>query len=285
MSSTRVTVISPDELEGNGQISTPGVFYSWQDYDRHYLAEGDSWFSLSDLLSPSFLYRFGNHVPLRHSTLIVNCSYPGDTLANMVEWSKNPDFPRLLAKQNFGWEWDGVLLSAGGNDLINAALSPAGILRERANPASFQDFIVDDAITMLENHLREYFRYFAGLRDTSAITANRTIPIFYHTYGYPTARNAPASVAGPWLYRAYMQKHIPGQYWDALTHTLMNRLAKILRGFSELGSNLQLVDTLENVELKPAIENSTGSSGDWLNEIHLNNAGKDKVARYWAKFI
>ena len=89
-----VTVITPAELQGNGQISKPGVFFDWKDYQRHYLAEGDSWFSLSDILSPSFLYRFGNPVPLKHSTLIVNCSYPGDTLKKMVDWSKNFDFPR-----------------------------------------------------------------------------------------------------------------------------------------------------------------------------------------------
>ena len=285
MSSSRVTVISPDQLEGNGQISQAGEFYSWDDYERHYLAEGDSWFSLSDLLCPSFLYRFGRDVPLRQSTLIVNCSYPGDTLSNMVDWSRNLNFPKLLAERNFAWKWDGILLSAGGNDMINAALSPAGILRERARASSFQDFIVNRAMTVLETHLREYFRYFVALRDTSTIAANRTIPIYYHSYGYPTARNAPASVVGPWLYTAYMQKHIPSQYWDALTHALMNRLAKILDGFRNLGSNLHLVDTLENVEFKPALENTAGSSGDWLNEIHLNNSGKDKVARYWAKFI
>ena len=93
------------------------------------------------------------HVPLKQSTLIVNCSYPGDTLANMVDWSRNPDFSNLLARKNFGWEWDGILFSAGGNDIINAALSPAGILRACANPADYQSFIVDYAMAVLENHL------------------------------------------------------------------------------------------------------------------------------------
>ena len=133
--------------------------------------------------------------------------------------------------------------------------------------------------------MRQYFGYLVSLRDTSAIVANRTIPIYYHTYGYPTARNAPASVAGPWLYEAYTQKDIPNQYWDALTHALMNKLAKILDSFSSLGNNLHLVDTLADVDLKPAAASSTGNSGDWLNEIHLNDSGKDKVARYWANFL
>lgn len=283
--SAGVAVISPDELQGNGDISKPGVNFSWGDYERHYLAEGDSWFSLSAILSPSFLYRFGNNVPLKQSTLIVNCSYPGDTLAKMVDWTRNKNFPKLLARKNFGWEWDAILLSAGGNDIIEAALAQTGILKAYTNQTSATDFIDNDAMSILEEHLRDYFRYLVSLRDTSEIAANRTIPIYYHTYGYPTPRNAPAFPSGPWLYTAFNNKKIPEPYWNNLSDALMDKLAGILRGFSGLGANLRLVDTLANVQLVRALEGSTGSSGDWLNEIHLNNAGKDKVARYWANYL
>lgn len=280
-----VTVISPDQLEGNGQITKPGVFLSWQDYDRHYLAEGDSWFSLSDILSPSFLYRFGNPVPLRRNTLIVNCAYPGDTLARMVDWNRNRDFPRLLSRKNFGWEWDGALLSAGGNDIIEAALSQAGILRACTAPSSFRDFIDDNALDMLEIHLRAYFRYLVNLRDNSKITANRAIPIYYHSYGYPTPRNAPASISGPWLYEAFTRMNIPNKYWNDLADALMIALTEILRRFADLGANLHLIDTLANVPLVRASPGSEASNGDWLNEIHLNDSGKDKMAQYWANFL
>ena len=283
--SSTVTVITPDELDGNGQISKSGVVFSWEDYQRHYLAEGDSWFSLSDVLSPSFLYRLGDAVPLRHSTLIVNCSYPGHTLARMVDWSKNMNFPRLLSKKRFAWKWDGILLSAGGNDIIEAAMSPSGILRMCDNPASHKDFIDFNAISRLEAHLKEWFRYLLALREASPITDNCNTPIFYHTYGYTTPRNAPAAFIGPWLYRAFTQKQVPMQFWAALSDALMDALADILRGFTGIGSNIHLVDTLRYVGLVRAISGSTGSSGDWLNEIHLNNSGKDKVARYWANYL
>lgn len=284
-STSRVTVISPDELGGNGEITKPGVFYSWKDFDRHYLAEGDSWFSLSDILSPSFLYRLGHNVPLKHSTLIVNCAYPGDTLARMADWSKNINFSNLLARKKFGWEWDGILLSAGGNDIIDAALSPNGILQPCADPASAQDFIASNAMTVFENYLKDNFWHLVSLRNSSEIEANRTIPIYYHTYGYPTPRNAAASVSGPWLYKAFRQMNIPPYYWNALSDTLMDRLADMLRGFTGISTNLQLIDTLKKVTLNRASASDTGNSGDWLNEIHLNNNGKDKVARCWAAFL
>lgn len=284
--SARVAVISPEELGGNGEINKPGVFFSWGDYERHYLAEGDSWFSLGDIYSLSFLYRFGRHVPLNKSTLIVNCSYPGDTLSNMVDWSKNFYFPNLLAKKRFGWKWDGILLSAGGNDIINTALSPAGILKSCASPTGPNDFVDSAALTTLENYLRDYFGYLVRVRDTSEIPENSNTPIYYHTYGYSTPRNAPASFGiGPWLHTAFTQKNIHRQYWQGLSDLLMDELARIIRGFGNLGSNLKLVDTLANVSLVRAVADSTGSSGDWLNEIHLNNSGKDKVAKHWATFL
>ncbi|MBK9160117.1 MAG: hypothetical protein IPM27_00855 [Nitrosomonadales bacterium] len=280
-----VTVISPDQLEGNGEITRPGVFRSWGDYERHYLAEGDSWFSLSDILSPSFLYRLGNPVPLKQDTLIVNCAYPGDTLARMVDWSTDANFSDLLARKNFGWKWDGILLSAGGNDIIEAALAPDGILKSCPSPSGFSDFIDETALDALETHLRYCFQRLVRLRDNSEISANRAIPIHYHSYGYPTPRNAPASVSGPWLHEAFTRKAIPVAYWNDLSDALMGKLSGILHRFDDLGANLHLADTLADVPLVRADADSTGSSGDWLNEIHLNDAGKDKIAAYWADFL
>ena len=283
--SSNVTVITPDELESNGRINRPDVEFCWDDYERHYLAKGDSWFSHSDALSPSFLYRLGNTVPLKKRTLIVNCSYPGHTLARMADWSRNMDFPKLLSKKRSAWKWDGILLSAGGNDLVEAALSPVGILRTCANPSSYRDFIDNAAVARLEGHLKVLFRYVVALRDASAIPENSTAPIYYHTYGYPTPRNSSASISGPWLYKAFTQKQIPIQYWAGLSDALMDRLADMLRGFSGIGRNLHLVDTLRYVALVRAIAGSSHGSGDWLNEIHLNNSGKDKIARYWSNFL
>jgi len=281
---TTVTVISPDELDGNGIITKPGVLLSWQDYDCHYLAEGDSWFSMSSLLSQSFLYKFGRDVPLRKNTLIVNCSYPGDTLQKIVDWSTNKKFHKLLFEKYFAWKWDGIFFSAGGNDLIGG--TGGGLLQPCANPTSFRDFIVPGSFDLFEKYFNDHFRYLVELRNYSEIAENRTIPIFYHTYGYPTPRNAPANgIFGPWLFDSFSKKHIPTQYWKDLSDYLMDQLARILRNQKLIHGNLTLVDTLANVPLSLAAEGATGSSGDWLNEIHLNNSGKTKMAQYWATFL
>ncbi len=238
-------------------------------------------------MSPSFLYEFGYSVPLDKKTLIVNCAYPGDTLRKMVDWSTNTRFHNQLFDYRYARKWDGIFLSAGGNDIIDAALVPSGgILQSCANPTSFRDFVIPTAISTLEDHLRDHFRYLVELRNSSEIIENRTIPIFYHTYGYPTPRNAPASgLLGPWLYQAFNDKKIPPDYWQALSNFLIDELAGTLRDLRKIHSNLKLVDSLAKVTLDPADKKATGSSGDWLNEIHLNHSGKMKIAKYWATFL
>ena len=170
-------------------------------------------------------------------------------------------------------------------DIIEAALAQDGILRACVNPASYRDFIDSSAMDVLKDHLDHHFRFLVDQRDTSGIEANRAIPIFYHTYGYPMPRNAPASIAGPWLYKAFKQRDIDPRFWKELSDALMNELAELLRSFISISVNLNLVDTLKLVNLERASVDSSGSSGDWLNEIHLNNTGKDKFARFWAQFL
>lgn len=282
----RVDVISPDQLQGDGQITKPGVLLSWNNYKRHYLAEGDSWFSLSSLLSQSFLYKLQNDVPLTQDTLIVNCAYPGDTLQRMVDWSTNRVFHKLLFEKGFAWKWDAVLFSAGGNDLI-AALN-GGLLRSCASPTSFRDFIVPGALKNFEKYFNDHFRYLVELRNYSEIVENRSAPILYHTYGYPTARNAPADgVFGPWLYRAFTDKNIniPSNYWVDLSDYLINELARVLRNQNDLYANLVLIDSLAKVPFTRAAVGSNGNNCDWLNEIHLNDSGKIKMAKFWAPYL
>ncbi|MDD5059067.1 MAG: hypothetical protein PHQ60_14455 [Sideroxydans sp.] len=281
---TTVAVISPDELEGNGQITKPGVLLSWNDFERHYLAIGDSWFSISDLLTPAFLYTFGKDVPLKQDTLIVNCAYPGRTLSKMIDWSTSKKFHDLLYKKNFAWKWDAVLLSAGGNDIVAAA--GGGMLQPCANPTSFRDFIIPGSMDIFETYFNDHFRYLVELRNNSELEANRTIPILYHTYAYVTVRNAPANkVFGPWLYNSFTSNKIPTQYWKELSDCLMDELANTLRKQKTIHPNLTLIDSLANIPFVRAAEGSTGDSGDWLNEIHLNDSGKTKMAKYWEGWL
>jgi hypothetical protein len=67
------------------------------------------------------------------SVLIINISMFGETMRRIGECVTG-DFAMWLRTQ-FGWKFDAILLSAGGNDFIDAARDPdpgLGILKDLA---------------------------------------------------------------------------------------------------------------------------------------------------------
>lgn len=269
-------VLTPAQFE-QPDISQPR---GWNDFARHYLAEGDSWFTLAALPGGNLL----QELDLRHSTLIINTAFPGDTLSHIVDWRRNRPFVNLLSRRNFAHKWDAVLLSAGGNDIIDAALSPEGILRppQAANPG-VADCIEPTNLEKFERYLAANMRSVVDLRDDPQ-SPNKGIPIYIHTYDYPTARPAPArllgtaGLSGPWLHRAYTSHRIPENLWIPLTDHLIDALARRLLGLDL--PNLRVIDTRGTLDR--AGVGATGDSGDWLNEIHANRGGRKKLAKKWA---
>jgi len=275
----KAEIIRHDDLERPDTV--PGQ--AWEQFDRHCLAEGDSWFTLAALPGGNLL----QELHLKKRSLIVSCAYPGDTLSHMVDWRDNPPFVKLLAEKNFARKWDAVLLSAGGNDLIDAALAQPGILcRPTIVGARAEDYIDPTGWKRFARYLQAHFEAIAALRDRPG-SPNKGIPLITHTYDYPTARNAPAralgvaDVLGPWLYKAYTRLAIPEGVWIALTDLLMDRLAELVLGLKLRG--LIVIDTRGT--LQRAALNTTGEDGDWLNEIHTTWAGRKKLADKWAPVL
>jgi hypothetical protein len=274
----KARVVSPEALRDT--VNSP---VHWNDYSRHYLAEGDSWFSMAALPGGNLL----QELRLREPALIVNCAFPGDTLSHMVEWRKNPDFTNLLARKKLAYSWDALLLSAGGNDLIDAALASPGILRRLDAPsANAADYIDEPGFALLDSYLRANFQELVDLRDAAG-SPNQGIPIVIHTYDFPTPRPAPerlvgvVGVLGPWLHKAFTGHAIPSGVWQELSDLLLRRLHGILTSLDLPG--VRVIDTLGTLDR--AATGSTGDSGDWLNEIHANLGGRRKLAAKWAPVL
>ena len=92
------------------------------DFVFRFLAEGDSWFSigsLTPLASSNLLFEMA----FEGSACAVNCASPGDTLKRMSQMNTDPRFIDLLCGRRARF-WDAIVLSCGGNDLIDAVQSP-----------------------------------------------------------------------------------------------------------------------------------------------------------------
>jgi len=245
--------------------------------DQRILAEGDSWFTIG---GQSLRYPWFSNVlfSLRFSraTLILNLAQPGDTIKHISAMPRDYSF-KYAIEQHDSYPWDAILLSAGGNDLIDKAHTLIMDKLERANkpinkPADYcKDFALDHFMQNIGHH----FERLAQMRGS------HDIPIVVHTYDYPTPRNSPARflgfILGPWLYKAMTQAQIPKQDWIGLSDYLFNRLADQLLSLPATIPNFHVVDTRNTlIRAKP---DTRGNSGDWLNEIHPNKNGFKKMAR------
>lgn len=284
------------------QTITPLVFEHADAQDaialaqRKLLAQGDSWFSLGSL-PPRRFSNLLHTLELDRSTAVVNCASPGAELRRMTDTSRAREFLSLL-NGRAAPIWDGLLVSGGGNDLIEAASSAPGapverrLLRtpgERAAdgadsalpPAAF---VSEPGWSTFEVHFAAVIAGLVAARDRGR---NAGIPLVMHTYTHlqPTAVGAGFG-QGPWLSPSLAAYGVPAARWADVAGELIDRLAALMqREFaSRPGANLHLVDS-RAVPLVLAAPGATGDSGDFLNEIHLNRSGLEKVATAWQPVI
>lgn len=282
MSTFSPNVISWTEID-RGVSTPPATNPDDALYDWRILAEGDSWFSLGALPSSNLLFE----LRLNKQAIVVNCATPGDTIRNMAQIGSNLGLAKMLG-QRFGYAWDALLLSGGGNDLIDALPE---ILVYPPDAAAAEDFIDPAQLAGTLDDIAAGFARIVALRDRADSPAQGR-PIVIHTYDYPTPRNSPArfvtlGLTGPWLYAALRQENrlaapnpaatgIPEVYWDGIARLLLDALGDRLLELGNKFYNFHVVDTRGT--LQPAAPGSQFASGDWLNEIHPDAAGYRKLA-------
>ena len=287
-------------------IYTPAQVFSSEPPDLsspafRFLAEGDSWFSLGtlELVKNSSLLLEMN---FSQSACAINCATPGDTLKRMSQVNTDPNFIDLLCGRR-ARHWDAILMSCGGNDLIEAVQSPAfdpagqpvppalRLLRtvDEWGPAGegASRYLSDPGWVTFCGYLQANFAHLIALRDGPR-GASAGQPIFVHGYAYPTPRPAGAGFHfGPWLYPALKAYAVPDEDFIALAHELLSRLAALFETMAADPArfpNLHFFDSAA-IDIEPAKLETDGVSGDWVNEIHLTRAGYRKLAVPWAAAI
>lgn len=251
-----------------------------------FLSEGDSWGDKSRLSAgslPQHLVWKMNKIG--ESVLIINIAKGGDTLRHITDMM-NDEFVWWLEQVKF----DAILFSAGGNDLIDAARDPTpgqGILKDMKGqplPADAWACVLEPSLEQLINkYLSENFD--AVYKTIRTKGQNPDVPIFLNCYDTPTARNAPAvkGLVGPWLYTAYTKNSIHPSLWPSLTKGLFSEMKMAIEFWGVGKKGVHAVPTTGL--LTPAAPGTSGSSGDWANEIHPNGKGWRKLVDVWAEIL
>ncbi len=288
----KIDVFQPMQLFSNDppDLSSPAF---------RFLAEGDSWFSIGtlNLLANSNLLF---EMVFQRSACAINCASPGDTLKRMSQLNTDPNFVDLLGGRRARF-WDAILMSCGGNDLIEAVQSPAVDGQGKAVPPALRLLLTHDewgpaslgAARYLSDagwqtfcgYLQANFDHLIALRERGP---SRGQPIFVHGYAYPVPRPAGAGLGfGPWLFPALNAYAIPPADGGLVARELLARLGTLLAATAAdtvRFPNLHFFDSAA-IALEPAQPDASGASGDWVNEIHLTKAGYRKIAVPWAAAI
>lgn len=284
----RPEIIDPQAAFGKGELGP----YPFDLYERQCLAQGDSWFSIG-ALPPTRTTRVLAELQLLRSTVIVNCAYPGARLQRMTDTWRSPQFLNLLGGPQ-ARRWHAILLSGGGNDLIEAAGAGPGsapelrLLRtpaERGPDPAPEDYISDPGWATFASHVGAVFSAFVAARDASALNA-RT-PVVWHDYARVMPRPSGAGLGfGPWLLPALQAFAVPDDDLLAVSDQLTMRLKQLVfdlvgsRLAADPGCQLFVADSMA-AGITLADLGSDGVSGDWVNEIHLTRAGYAKAAAAW----
>lgn len=275
---------------------------------RRFLAEGDSWFTLGTL---NLLQ--GTNVLLelefKQKNAIMSWAYPGDTLQHMVDGINDDDFDRALWNRtggNFASFWEGIILSAGGNDLIAAAEVPP-LLKNKPVPVDKRLFLTaaeaaalpgppgplrrisEPGWKTLTDHLLLNFKV---LLERKNLGPSEPSPLFIHTYAVPAVRPSGAgSSPNGWLFPAMQAYGIAAAEMQPVCVELFKRLREFLLSLdndSGKPRSLKKVHVFDSAGLNdivPATPGAPGVSGDWVNEIHLTTGGYRKMGPPFGRFI
>ncbi|SKB83189.1 hypothetical protein SAMN05660880_02845 [Luteibacter sp. 22Crub2.1] len=254
------------------------------------LCEGDSWFAtplamnlLDWIVSPAPADA-ANGVPLLgQGGLFFRVERSGDQAAPQTAHPGRSMFTEDNVSDLLGWfrhyEFDMVLLSAGGNDFVDTWLHAALAGKSNLSAKAAYDVVVQ---TGRFEEVRKAYAYFVGAFHA----ARPNIPILAHTYDYPIKIGVEASLGldigaagvlkksiGPWIGPNVANVIVGGlPAWQHFARLLIDgfveRVLEPVKQDAALGGAFDYVDLRGNLT-DPAL---------WHDEMHPTEAGFHRLA-------
>ncbi len=265
------------------------------------LAMGDSWFGFPlPLLAGT--RNLVDAISTRRPTVAIDLAAIGDTAENMAKGARFAQFRTLLA----GGEGEpaipvaAILVSAGGNDLVDRIGELVGtvtraVQREagamHAADAGVQAEAQRHVLAALQSKAAadiydDVMEHLARLIDARTGGPNAAAPVVLHGYCHVTPRDAPALrfpiPFGPWIWK----KLAPLGYTQAQQQEIarnvideFNRRLGLMRDEARGIHALDLRPLQADGTLPTALPTDLEPTRWWHDEIHLNSAGWELVAR------
>lgn len=263
-------------------------------FQRLVYAEGDSWFDkFTPLGTPGTNLLDALRLPVFSG--VVDVSHIGDSAKSMTSgWQRRQTEAMFKV-----FDFDAVLLSAGGNDLKDAFASLYYDLGNRTQGRlTLYESTVLDAISQGKIEGNQVFdeviksvEAFIAMRDDAKSEPTRKAPLFVHGYDYLQPRPAPAKIfpgaslgRGPWIYPSLKHAGLDDAQMLVAANKVIDELNGRLRSLVSSVHNVYLFDQRGTLTL--AAPASKEESGDWMDEIHPIPEGFEKLGlRYWNPWL
>lgn len=276
MARTSATILFPGQLDPTRPELNP------PEYPLRFLAEGDSWFSFGSWKLQSLL----TQLRLKTPAAVLSLAQPGDTIRRMSDISRNTVLDDWLSRQWGAFDWNALLISGGGNDVIDDAsrIIPPSATAQGDKPAA--QYIDPTALAKTLADVANGYRRIVALRDR-ADSPCPGVPLVTHAYDLATPRDSPARFLlvqlGPWLFPAMVAAKIPPNRWNDVADHVLGALGQQIVDLEGELPNFHVART--QGLLTRAASGAMGDSHDWANEIHPNGHGFRELAKLLAELL
>ena len=237
------------------------------------LIEGDSWVShpfLSNLAIQ--IDDLGND-----DFAILNLAIPGDTAKRMFE-RKSKQLKRmgqLIHDERFGYEFDLLLISAAGNDIVGSEIVDF-VDKHNTNGRSGSQLINENFSAMMKEVTKNY-ENLIKLRNKTKI--NKKTPIVCHCYSYLKPRKVGTKLFGAMFGKGWVKQYldkldIPQADQQEIIISMLDRFYESMKSLQKKYDNFIVVDTR-----KALWKNNKPDVSMFHDEIHPKARGFKKVAK------
>jgi hypothetical protein len=257
----------------------------WQTghYSKKILIEGDSWVShpfpgVSNLSSQIEQFDSDDH-------LVLNIASPGDEASSIfrAHGDQMKRLKRLLKSEQWGEDFDLIILSAAGNDIVGPEIVEKGYLRNKRDFPGLlgKELLTTHFYSMLTEVVKGYGR-FLNLRNDTVL--NKDTPVITHVYSYLQPREVGTHI-GPFEFnKGWIKVHFKHQGIkdDDEQHDILQEMLdafyRRLKKLEATHSNFLVADTR-----KVLLKQGMPDVDFWFDEIHPNTRGFKKIAKHIRK--
>lgn len=244
---------------------------------RKLLVEGDSW------VSHPQLHNLGHALDTEGNGdyAILNLGDPGATAEEMFERNSRQFWrlERLVTSRKWGFKFDLILLSAGGNDIIGPEIRD--FLHDKTHSGGKQgvelirDGDFDKALKRIAAHYRRV------LKAVARTALNRDTPVVTHCYSALEPREVGTHLGGIKFTRGWIERYMEddrhifeNSEQRVIVKEMLKRFRDRLEPLESEFSNFVVADTLNTLSA-----NGLPRTELFHDEIHPNRHGFKKVLR------